>query len=404
MKILYLINQYPKVSHTFIRREIMSLEAQGIDVERVAMRSDEPHGMSEIDKSEFSKTHYVLQQKKLILIKHVVIALLSKPSRFFKAIKVLFRMYDASKQSFLIHLIYLAESCNVANVCKERNVDHIHAHFGTNPAEVAMYTSIISGVPYSFTVHGPEEFDKPLTLNLKQKIKYARRVVAITNYCKSQLCRWADYQDWKKIDIVHCGLESEFFDKARLRFTKTSVGFHFLCIGRLCEQKGQLLLLEAFRRFREVDNDAHLTLAGDGEMRAEIEAFVEEHDLHRNVTITGWIDSLQIKQLLSKSDAMLLPSFAEGLPVAIMEAMATGVPVISTAIAGIPELLVDRKTGILVCPGSVESLERALLSFMQLSQDDLNNIRREAFEAVRQEHNIDIEVRKLAKLVGATFK
>ena len=185
MKILYLINQYPKVSHTFIRREILSHEENGIEVLRVAMRSDDPNDMSKVDFTEYEKTHYVLKQPKFELLKHVFSAIRENPKSFLKALKVLFKMHSASKQSLLIHLIYLVESCNVAKVCKESDVDHIHAHFGTNPAEVAMYTSIISGVPYSFTVHGPEEFDKPLTLNLNQKIKYASRVIAITNYCKS---------------------------------------------------------------------------------------------------------------------------------------------------------------------------------------------------------------------------
>jgi len=401
MKILYLINQYPKVSHTFIRREIMSLEESDIEVVRVAMRSDDPNDMSEIDYAEYKKTHYVLQQPKFELFKHVFSAISENPKGFFKALKVLFKMHSASKQSFLIHLIYLVESCNVAKVCKESEVDHIHAHFGTNPAEVAMYTSIISGVPYSFTVHGPEEFDKPLTLNLNQKIKYASKVVAITNYCKSQLFRWADYEDWQKIGIVHCGLEDSFFDEQTLNLKKDSDEYRFLCIGRLCEQKGQLLLLEAFSRFIKRGFKAHLTLAGDGEMRSEIESFVKQHSLESNTTITGWVDSIQIKKLLGTSDAMLLPSFAEGLPVAIMEAMATGVPVISTAIAGIPELLKEKATGFLVCPGSVQSLEDALISFTELTQYELYEIRKSAFEAVRKEHNVTTEAKKLADLVGA---
>ena len=401
MKILYLINQYPKVSHTFIRREIMSHEENGIEVLRLAMRSDDPNDMSDVDFTEYEKTHYVLKQSKFELLKHVFSAIRENPKSFLKALKVLFKMHSASKQSLLIHLIYLVESCNVAKVCKESDVDHIHAHFGTNPAEVAMYTSIISGVPYSFTVHGPEEFDKALTLNLNQKIKYASRVIAITNYCKSQLFRWADYEDWQKVGIVHCGLEDNFFNEQTLNSKREGDEYRFLCIGRLCEQKGQLLLLEAFSRFINAGFKAHLTLAGDGEMRAEIESFIKQQSLQGNVTITGWVDSIEIKELLSKSDAMLLPSFAEGLPVAIMEAMATGVPVISTAIAGIPELVEDKVTGFLVFPGSVNSLENALVAFTKLSQSELDAVRKRAFEAVKKEHNITTEAEKLAVLVGA---
>lgn len=404
MKILYLINQYPKVSHTFIRNEILSLEQQGVSVERVAMRSDDPSEMSEVNKSEFSKTHYVLQQRKMDLIRHFAIALFVHPKNFLKALKVMFKMYRASKQSLLIHFIYLVESCNVTNVCDSKNVDHIHAHFGTNPAEVAMYTSIITGIPYSFTVHGPEEFDKPLTLNLNQKIKYASKVIAITNYCKSQLFRWADYQDWPKVEIVHCGLESNFFDNSTLNNTRVNDTLQFLCIGRLCEQKGQLLLLEAFSNFIKLGQGGYLTLAGDGEMRDELEQFIEANQLQNNVKITGWVDSNQIKHMLSKSDAMLLPSFAEGLPVAIMEAMATGVPVISTSIAGIPELLQHNRTGFLVCPGSVGALEAALNAFATIDNNTLHNIKAAAFAAVSKEHNASTEAAKLARFVGESFE
>jgi len=400
MKILYLINQYPKVSHTFIRREILSLEQQHIEVERVAMRSDNPDEMSAIDKSEHAKTHYVLQQSKIELIKHVFQALTQHPKQFSKALKAMLKMYMASKQSLLIHLIYLVESCNIVAVCNKKGVDHIHAHFGTNPAEVAMYTSIISGVPYSFTVHGPEEFDKPLTLNLNLKIKHAHKVIAITNYCKSQLFRWADYEDWPKVKIAHCALESDFFDDSNIHNHSASDILQFLCIGRLCEQKGQLLLLEAFNRFIKSGNKGFLTLAGDGEMRGDVEKFVQENKLQQNVKITGWVDSNQIKALLAKSDAMLLPSFAEGLPVAIMEAMATGVPVISTSIAGIPELLINNKTGFLVFPGSVDALEAALVTFSKMEQKDLNKIKSAAFEAVSAEHNAATEAAKLARFVG----
>jgi colanic acid/amylovoran biosynthesis glycosyltransferase len=399
MKILYLINQYPKVSHTFIRREILSLEELGHSVERVAMRSDDPLEMSEIDKNEFSKTHYVLKQSKFNLLKHIGKAFLSHPNRFLKALKVMFTMYKASKQSVFIHMIYIIESCNIAAVCVDKKVDHIHAHFGTNPAEVAMYTSIITGVPFSFTVHGPEEFDKPLTLNLNQKIKYASKVIAITNYCKSQLFRWADYKDWHKVKIVHCGLESEFFDSANLTKIHQRDNFQFLCIGRLCEQKGQLLLLEAFNTFIKSGNNAYLTFAGDGEMRSDVEGFIKANNLHNHATITGWVDSYQIKHMLSNSDAMLLPSFAEGLPVAIMEAMATGVPVISTSIAGIPELIKHNQTGFLVCPGSVEALENALTDYVSLDSNTLSSIKKAAFEAVLKDHDVKTEAAKLAKFI-----
>ena len=191
-----------------------------------------------------------------------------------------------------------------------------------------------------------------------------------------------------------------FFDDANVTKASSNNVFQFLCIGRLCEQKGQLLLLEAFNNFIKAGNQGFLTLAGDGEMRPDVEKFVKENSLQQNVKITGWVDSNQIKSMLANSDAMLLPSFAEGLPVAIMEAMATGVPVISTSIAGIPELLVHNETGFLVCPGSVSALETALNDFTKIDAEKLNTIKLAAFNAVSKEHNASTEAAKLATFVS----
>lgn len=399
MKILYLVNQYPKVSHTFIRREIQALEKQGAIVSRLAMRSDNPDGMSEIDKTEYEKTHYVLKISPINLVLDLVKLVVSSPKNFFSTLKVMWKMYAASSQGLLKHLIYILESANVVKHCKQQNIEHIHAHFGTNPAEVAMYTSLLSGIPYSFTVHGPEEFDKPLTLNLKVKIHHASMVVAITHFCKSQLFRWSKFEDWHKVKVVHCGLEDTFFNIEQIETTENNKQLRLLCIGRLCEQKGQLLLIEAFKNCLQRGLNAHLTLAGDGEMREIVESCIVEHELTDSITITGWVDSNTIKSLLSESDAMVLPSFAEGLPVAIMEAMATNVPVISTAIAGIPELIKDGETGLLMNAGSIEQLENVLLQFSKLSDEQLHRMKQTAFRAVKAAHHIDNEAKLLRSYI-----
>ncbi|WP_371194964.1 glycosyltransferase family 4 protein [Glaciecola sp. SC05] len=399
MKILYLINQYPKVSHTFIRREIQALEKHGVEVKRVAMRSDDFNEMSDIDKAEYKKTFYVLKVAPVALLKQLISTVISKPATFWVVLKIMFKMYRQSNQSLIKHIIYIVESCNVANYCNQHGITHIHAHFGTNPAEVAMYTGLLTSIPYSFTVHGPEEFDKPITLNLHEKIKHANAVFAITHFCKSQLCRWARFEDWNKIKLVHCGLEPSFFDDTIAAKDSRTKHLNFLCIGRLCEQKGQLLLLQAFNNFVKQGNPAYLTFAGDGEMRDQVAAYVSQHGLDKNVAITGWVDSNEIQSLLKSSDAMVLPSFAEGLPVAIMEAMAMGVAVISTSIAGIPELIVHRQTGLLICAGSQVAIEKALLEFSQLSSIEIVDMKQRAFNAVSTHHNIETEAAKIIKIL-----
>lgn len=213
------------------------------------------------------------------------------------------------------------------------------------------------------------------------------------------LFRWAKYDDWHKIQIVHCGLEESFFNLPQAPTKQTDKPIQFLCIGRLCEQKGQLLLLQAFKNCLHKGLHAQLTFAGDGEMRDIVESYIKKHKLEPSVTISGWVDSDTIKSLLNKSHAMVLPSFAEGLPVAIMEAMATGVPVISTGIAGIPELIIDGSTGLLVNPGSVAQLENVIMQFAELSPEQLTKMKEAAFNAVKLAHHIDTEVSQLRRYI-----
>jgi glycosyltransferase involved in cell wall biosynthesis len=254
----------------------------------------------------------------------------------------------------------------------------------------------MGGAEYSFTVHGPEEFDKPEFIHLAEKIKYSRFTVAISSFGKSQLSRLVDHEHWGKIKIVHCGLDSTFLDNSG--FHKVTNTRQFVCVGRLCEQKGQILLIDAMAKLHKAGVDCHLVLAGDGEMRNVIEQRIKELNLEELVTITGWVTSEEVKQLLLDSRAMVLPSFAEGLPVVIMEAMALHRPVISTYIAGIPELVVNGENGYLVPAGDVNALASAMKVALETSETQTQSMSNAAYQAVKQQHDINTEAAKLVEL------
>ena len=182
-----------------------------------------------------------------------------------------------------------------------------------------MLARVLGGPPYSFTVHGPEEFDAPLALGLGEKIARSAFVVAISSFGRSQLYRWVAHSQWPKVEVVHCGLDDAFRSAPAVRAPEAP---RLVCVGRLCEQKGQLLLLEAVRRVVAKGGALELVLAGDGEMRAELEAQVVALGLRDHVRITGWIDGTEVREEILAARALVLPSFAEGLPVVIMEAMA----------------------------------------------------------------------------------
>jgi glycosyltransferase involved in cell wall biosynthesis len=399
MQITYLVNQYPKVSHSFIRREILALERQGFSVQRIALRGWNEAVVDAEDFVEQKKTQYVLVQGVISLLIATLKVLLTSPARFFVALGLTLKMARVSEKSLAYHFIYLAEACKMQAWLKAHNSQHLHAHFGTNSAEIAMLAGVLAYLPYSFTVHGPEEFDKPQALGLNTTIHHAKFVVVISAFGRSQLYRWANFADWQKIKIVHCGLEASFYNVPAKPIAATP---RLVCVGRLCEQKGQMLLLEAAKSLHNSGVNFELVLAGDGEMRADIEALIAQYQLQDKVKITGWISSEEVRNYILSSQALVLPSFAEGLPVVIMEAMSLRRPVISTYIAGIPELLKQGENGWLCVAGDVDDLSIAMQEALSKPIATLQKMGDAAYTRVIARHNIDTEVAKLAEHIQAT--
>jgi glycosyltransferase involved in cell wall biosynthesis len=228
---------------------------------------------------------------------------------------------------------------------------------------------------------------------LGEKIARSKFTVAITSYGRSQLSRWAEPTHWGKIKVVHCGIEPAHFP-APLPLPKG--GARFVSIGRFVEQKGQLLALDALAALIKTHDAAHLTLIGDGEMRPQIEAHIANLGLENHITLTGWLDEAQILSELQNAHALLMPSFAEGLPMVIMEAMAAGRLVIATYIAGIPELVQQGKTGWLVPAGDADALAKAMANMADSKPETLDQMAHASRERVLQRHDVAIEAAKLA--------
>lgn len=398
-RIAYFVNQYPKVSHSFIRREILALERQGFEIQRLALRGWDESLVDTEDIAEKKQTHYVLQAGMWPLLASVAKQFFASPNRFLQATLLALRMSRRAERPLIYHLIYLAEACRIVPWIQAFGARHIHAHFGSNSAEVVMLAQCLGGPPYSFTVHGPEEFDKPQFLGLAEKVRRAKFVVCISSYGRSQLYRWVAHAHWSKIHIVHCGLEPNFYTQASAPLPDAP---RLVCVGRLCEQKGQLLLIEAARRLARQGIEFSLVLAGDGEMRGEIEQLIQQYNLAKQIRITGWISSAQVRTEILAARAMVLPSFAEGLPVVLMEAMALRRPVLSTYVAGIPELVLPKENGWLVPAGSVDALTAALAEIAASSVGVLASMGEAAYERVVARHAIDTEASKLAQLIQAS--
>jgi colanic acid/amylovoran biosynthesis glycosyltransferase len=397
LRIAYLINQYPKVSHSFIRREIHALEQQGVQVARYALRGWADELADPLDVQERQHVRYVVQGGVAALLWAMLRVAVQRPAAFARTLLLSMQLARGALRGRLHHVAYVAEACWLWLDLKQQPVEHLHAHFGTNTTLVALLLRRLGGPPYSFTVHGPEEFDAPGALKLREKAADAAFVVAISSYGRGQLMRWLHPGDGAKVKVVHCGLGSDSFPEAP---PVAAASRRFVCVGRLCEQKAQGLLIDAMALLHREGVAAELVLAGDGEQRADIEAAIARHGLRDSVRITGWISSAQVREELLAARALVLPSFAEGLPVVLMEAMALRRPVISTYVAGIPELVEHGRHGWLVPSGDAALVAQAMKACLQTDADTLRTMGDAAREQAISRHSVATEAAKLRQHFG----
>ena len=262
-------------------------------------------------------------------------------------------------------MAYLGEAAWLILRFRQHPVDHLHAHFGTNPATVARLARRLGGPPYSFTAHGPDEFDKPEALDLRGKVAEAQTAVAISSFGASQLMRWSDPADWRHIAIARCGVDAGFLAATPVAAPTAP---RFATVARLNGQKGLPLLVEAAALLKARGHDFRLDIAGDGELRGALERQIAEAGLSDNVHLVGTLDGAGVRRLIEDARVFVLPSFAEGLPVVIMEALALERPVIASAIAGTPEL-VDAGCGWLVPAGSAAAVADAMAAAIDASPE-----------------------------------
>lgn len=395
-RVAYLINQYPKVSHTFIRREILALERQGVTVDRIALRGWNDNTIVDpADIAERAVTRYVQKDGLVALMGEMARLALTRPGRFFSACGRAFSMSRNAVRPLPYHLIYLAQACRIARWLEDSDASHLHAHFGTNPAEIAHLVQILGGPGYSFTIHGQDEIEGAKHLHFPMKVGASKFTIAISAYCRSQILREIPHADWDKLKVVHCGLDAEYFTQIAPQFPQTPV---FLAVGRLSPEKGHLILLDAFADVQKTCPQARLIFAGDGPMRPELENRITSLKLEDSVEITGWVDAARVEDELARATALVQPSFIEGLPVVIMEAMAKRRPVISTYVAGIPELVIPGETGWLVPAGEVEPLASAMREAANADPERLQKMGEIGQRRAKERHSIDQEAGKLAAL------
>lgn len=395
--VAYLTGDYPKVSHTFILREVQAVRAAGVPVITCSIRqppASEFKGQEEI--AARAETFYVIAAAKnpVRLLKAHGRALLRSPGTWATTLALAIRMRSPGLKALIWQLFYFLEAAVLADHLRQNRVRHLHNHFGNSSCSVAVLAARLADIPFSFTEHGPAIFFEVDRWSLPEKIARAKFVVAITHFCRAQLMLFSKPADWPKIAIVHCGVMPTAY-----RRDPGGNGKRVAFVGRLDPVKGALLLIEAMAEVLKAHPDATLTLAGDGPARAGAEARARALGIEGSVHFAGFMTQGQVADLLANSDMLVLPSFAEGLPVVYMEALASRIPVVASRVAGVQELVEDGVTGYAVPPGDVATLVERIIRLM-----DNPNAARDMGEAGRSAVELGFDIAREGAWLAQLFQ
>ena len=371
MRLAYIVSRYPFVSHVFILREVLALRRAGAEVDTYTVRRPELEDLrTDDDRYAYETTAALVPPSLPELVTAHLRSLATRPRRYVATLLTALRLRPRGGRGALWQLFYFGEAVLLFDKCRRRDARHIHAHHADVASDVALLAATLGGEgwTWSFTLHGPTELFDVAGHRLPQKAEMARFVICISDYARSQVMGLVATEHWGKLRVVHCTVDVDRFRPVERAARGTSL--EILNVGRAVPEKGQALLIEAVAELIGRGADARLTVVGDGPELAELRALAARLGVAEAVRFTGAIGQAEILSYYARADVFAMPSFAEGVPVVLMEAMATGLPVLSTHIAGIPELVDDGESGFLVAPGRVDELSSALERVLGASAEE----------------------------------
>jgi colanic acid/amylovoran biosynthesis glycosyltransferase len=393
----YLTNHYGRASDTFIRQEVRQLRKLGHTVFTFSIRRPgREHAVSDEVRTEQAKTDYILEAGPLNLGLAVLVCTMRHPLRMARTVALAWKTCAPGLRTFVWQVFYLVEASYLARRIESLGVEHVHNHIAMNSASVCMLAAVLSGVTWSMTVHGPHDLIEPLRWALPEKLESSAFSVFIAEFGRSQGMWHVPPSVWPKLHVVRCGLDETFLRSAPISIPQTP---RLVCVGRLSPEKGVVLLVEAAAKLKRDGVRVELVLIGDGPSRPDIEQSVARHGLAEAVTLAGWLGSERVREEILGSRAVVSASFAEGLPIVLMEALALHRPVVSTYVAGIPELVQPGINGFLVPPGSVDDLAEAMRAVVGAPIDQLAEMGRRGAARVADRHDAAANARQLEALL-----
>lgn len=358
-RIAYLVSQYPATSHTFIRREVEALRRHGIQIDTFSIRRPSAAELvSPADSDAAGSTYYVLPISPFRLISSHIAGFVASPANYAATLIVALKHRPPGIRALIWSIFHFVECIILARELRSRQITHLHNHFANAGATVGYLAARYLRLPWSLTLHGISETDYPAGLTLADKVRAAKFVACVSWFGRAQAMRIVEPEHWSKFVTVRCALDLSSLEQ--FERTAPSAETHIVCVGRLSSEKGHYGLLSALAKVRQRDVDVRLTLVGDGPEGAKLKAAAASTLPHDAVTFAGRLNESDTLAEIAKADLLVLPSFMEGLPVVLMEAMALGTPVIASRIAGVPELITEGVEGRLFTPARWDELAQVI--------------------------------------------
>ena len=389
------MSQYPAVNHTFILREIRKLRTLGCDIQVVSVRGPDrpPAHLGPDELEEYQRTIAIFEAGIAAIAGAHLKTLLSRPAGYFAGLLYAVQLATWDLRQIFLNLMYFGEAVVAGSWIWTRGLTHVHSHFAST---LELFVARVFPITFSATIHGPDEFNDVIGFHMAEKVARAEFLCAISHYARSQLMKASDPVHWHKLDVSPLGVDPTVFVPRPHR--ENPDRFEMLCVGRLASAKGHHVLIEAVARLvRQGRTSLRLRLVGDGPARPSLERAIRDLGLENHVRLQGSCNQERVREMYRETDLFALTSFAEGVPVVLMEAMAMEIPCLSTWITGIPELIRHGVDGWLVAPGDVEQAAEALANL--IDQPELRQrLGRSGRARVMEKYDLDQNVGYLEEI------
>lgn len=363
-EVAYVMTHYPRVALTYIAGEIDEVERHGGRILPVVMNRPGAEDLTTEEARERHRRSFYLKASPGRVAAATFATAVAHPIKMTRLALAAIRSARSDLGIMARRLVHLGYGALAARICRKEQIRHLHAQFGLAPATIAWFACEILNFDadrrctWSFTIHGFHDFVNETESRLDLKAASAGFVICISDFTKSQLCRVTDPRYWDRFHVIRCGIDLAAFLMRESR-TRREVP-RIAIVGRLSPEKGHGILLEAVSKLSTSGVPTEVEVIGDGPFAEEIRKLAVELGIEKKVILLGELLPDEVARRLADADIFCMASFAEGLPISIMEAMAVGVPVVTTWVGGIPELALNEVTALTVPPGNSEALALAI--------------------------------------------